>query len=107
MKTFTENLNVKTLLKYREYDRVNKPAPMLMFLEYNTVESLVEKIKKEGFNGAVELSVYQDQVLLTNGNHRISAVDILEYEKVPTEITIYETEEELNNMFLYSNHRKI
>lgn len=97
----TTTLPVSLLLNYREFDRVTTPAPFIPFIssEYNTVDSLTEKIAKEGIQSAVELSVYNGTVLLTEGNHRVSCYSRLDFDVCPVTITFYETSEEFNNTF--------
>lgn len=92
-------LPVSILLAYREFDRVKRPAPRIPFVQYNTVDSLTEKVASEGITEPLELSVFNGTVLLTDGNHRIAAYNCLGVAECPVKVVVYETEEELNKDF--------
>lgn len=93
------NLPVALLLTYREFDRVKNPAPRIPFVQYNTVESLINTIAAEGIKEPLELSVYKDTALLTDGNHRLPGYNQLGYSECPVKVVVYETLEDLNEVF--------
>lgn len=94
-------MRVDELLNYREFDREKSPAPMIPFVQSYTVDQVTEWVKENGIpdSNPLELSIYNDSALLTEGNHRIVGANRLKLEIVPVLVTIFETIEELQNMF--------
>jgi len=92
-------MNVKELLEYREFDRESKPAPRIPFVQSYTVEEVTEWVKTNGIAKPLELSIWDNKALLTDGNHRIVSADKLAYKTVPVKVTFYDTKEELDGMF--------
>jgi len=98
---FQTNMSVDELLNYREFDRVAKPAPMIPFIQTYTVDQVTEWVKENGISDSkpLELSIFNNTALLTDGNHRIVAANRLKLKQVPVMVTYYETKEELEKMF--------
>lgn len=84
---FTAELRVKDLLPYREFDRVSKPTQG--FFQYYSVNSVINWLLNGNNMPPLELSVYRNTALLTDGNHRLAAANILGYETVPVVVTYY------------------
>lgn len=98
---FQTNMLVDELLNYREFDRENFPAPVIPFIQSYTVDQVTEWVKENGVSDSkpLDLSLYNDKALLTDGNHRIVAARRLNLKTVPVLVTIYDTMKELENMF--------
>ena len=92
---------VSELLHYREFDRETLPAPIIPFIQSYTVDQVTEWVKENGISNEkpLELSLFEDKALLTDGNHRVLAAHKLNMVTVPVMVRIYETFEELEKMF--------
>lgn len=99
MITFVTDMSVKELLAYREFDRVAKPAPKVAFFQAYDVDQVTEWVRSNGITSPLELSVFNSQALLTDGNHRIVAADRLKMGTVPVKVVYYDTIEELRRVF--------
>ena len=86
-------MSVKELLNYREFNREEKPAPKIPFIQTYSVDEVTEWVQSNGIVKPLELSVWNDKALLTDGNHRIVSADRLKFEKISVKVTYYETEE--------------
>lgn len=96
---YTINMRVAELLNYREYDREKTPVPTIPFIQSYTVDQVTKWVKENGISDSnpLELSVYSNTALLTDGNHRIIAASRLNIEFVPVLVTRYETKQELED----------
>ncbi len=81
-------LPVAVLWEYREFKRDEVPAPMIPMIHGYTTDEITQYVNKHGLD-PVELSVFKDRALLTDGNHRIVAARNLGYKNVPVVITVY------------------
>lgn len=98
-------LDIESLMYYREFDRVAIPAPKVFAIETHTVDEVAVWILKNGI-APVELSIFEDKALLTDGNHRTAAANKLGIKSLSTKIIHYESTEELENaLFLHSINR--
>lgn len=97
---FTTLMSVKELLAYREFNRVDKPAPQIPFCQQYTVAEVVGWLQSNDGNipEPLELSICDDKALLTDGNHRIAAAEIIGIKQVPVKVTYY-TKESLSETF--------
>ncbi len=95
------HMSVAELLPYREYNRVLNPAPKVPFIQTYDMEEVVAWVSVNGVSEQkpLELSVFEDTALLTDGNHRVAAASILGIATVPVEITYYESKADLEHMF--------
>jgi len=106
MITINTQLLVNDLLYFREFDRIKEPAPKILYYPTYTIEEVVEWVKIHGITTPLEFSVFEDSALLTDGNHRILAASILNIDKVPVRISIFESMDELNTIFFEHTIKK-
>lgn len=99
MRTIATQMNTAELLDYREFDRVAKPALCIPFVQSYNVAEVVEWMGTTDNITPLELSIFNNTALLTDGNHRIAAANILGIATVPVIVTYYETIEELSAVF--------
>lgn len=96
---FITIMKVADLLPYREFDRVEKPAPKIFFMHSYTVDQVADYISSGAEIEPVELSVCGDKVLLTDGNHRIAAAKKLGMITITVKVVYYDNEKQLNEAF--------
>lgn len=77
LNTTSVKLPIGILLRYREFDRIMKPAPKVGFLHHHTVDEVKEWILDGNECEPVELSIDGDKALLTDGNHRTAAMSLI------------------------------
>lgn len=94
MKRYLTTFPVSYLINYREFDRVKNPIIPIPFFQMETVDSLEEKIKRDGLQTPLTLGVWGSRCLLVDGNHRIAALSRLKKLSVACYVEIYETEDE-------------
>src|SRR4029079_1277931 len=99
MITFITDMSVKELLAYREFDRVAEPAPKIAIFQMYNVDQVTEWVRSHGITKPLELSIFEDKALLTDGNHRVVAADRLNMDMVPVQGTYYDTIQELETTF--------
>lgn len=99
MKTLNTQMLTSELLSYREFDRVEKPAPCIPFVQNYTVAEVAEWLKTAEVVEPLELSIFEDKALLTEGNHRIAAANILNIKSMMVKVRFFESKEELENEF--------
>lgn len=99
MKILKTNINIEELLPYREFDREANPAPRIPFCQMYNVDEVRGFIEEGGTIEPLELSVFEDKALLTDGNHRIAALKQLGVTIVEVLVTYYDTIEELSTVF--------
>lgn len=96
----TTTLPLGFLAKYREFDRIAEPAPAIFLVHMYDVKDVYEYMKTNEVP-AVKLSVCleDNSILLTDGNHRVSAAGLHEFDSLKVDITFYASREELNEVF--------
>lgn len=97
MKILT-HIATEELLNYREYDRVAKPAPCIPFVQGYTVEQVKEWMSTQPTIEPLELCIYGDKALLTDGNHRIAAAHQLGIKTMLVEVRFIDDEPELKSI---------
>lgn len=95
---FTTTMKVNDLLPYREFDRVEKPAPKIFFMHSYTVDDIANYIQSGAKIEPIELSICDDKVLVTDGNHRLAAYNKLGIDTIEVSI-VYYSKEELQETF--------
>ena len=90
---------IRVLMKYREFDRIKKPAPNLGFLHSNTVYEVKEWLEKGNECSPIELSINYNTALLTDGNHRIAAQNLLHGLNYLIDVEIKNVSGKINEIF--------
>ncbi len=99
MEITTATIKVSQLIDYREYDRALNPAPQIPFIKQYTFGEIVIWMSENGVVSPLELSIYGNKALLTDGNHRLAAAALLGIKEVPVTVKFYETEAEFKASF--------
>lgn len=96
---FISDMKVIDLLPYREFDRVEKPAPKIFFMHSYTVDQVAEYMQSGVEIEPIELSVCGNKVLVTDGNHRLAAANKLGMSTIKVKVVYYDNERQLNDAF--------
>jgi ParB-like chromosome segregation protein Spo0J len=83
MKSKVIYINPSILIRYREYDRTVEKVPQIWGLYVTDYDKLKESIKINGITNPLELIVYKNKALLSNGNNRLAIALELGMNSVP------------------------
>lgn len=81
-------LPISVLWHYKEFDRATNPSP----LGINSVAKMMADIQREGMRKPIELTVWNNSALVTDGNHRLAAMKKLGYKYISTKIQFFATD---------------